>query len=396
MPDMKKLLILISITVVSVLVFTSCEGPMGPIGPEGQEGPDGPRGPKGVDATCNICHFSTQVKNVIHDYDNFSLHAYGTSYTQGTRADCAPCHSNKGFHYVVNEKKPATFVGNANQYVVDVSAYLRNPDPISCKTCHADYHTEDYKWSDLTTVAPVPMTMWGGAKTINFTGNAASSNLCAKCHQPRPITGSSGVINYNLLVSNPTAPYNQSSISYRTGIHYSSQAALYAGTGGIELGDWSARTNSWHITRVSCARCHMAETNSRYTEGHTFVATLKGCVVSCHSNDESALSTRMTTQQNELDKLISDLAKKINAIGKGNDILKKESDGKYHGYLDIYDASSNPTGYWRTSGTPAFPALTNAQFGAIINFQLVVRSSGAAYHNYPYVKKLLENSIAAI
>jgi signal transduction histidine kinase len=100
----------------------------------------------------------------------------------------------------------------------------------------------------------------------------------------------------------------------------------------------------------------------------------------------------MATQQSELDQLISDLADKINAVGGGNDIIKSD------GYFNIYDASANTTGYWRNpaNGTPVFPALTNAQVGAIINYQLVVRSSGAAYHNYPYVKKLLENTIAVI
>ena len=398
---MKKLLRLISLTTLSALVFTACEGPMGPTGNTGPDGPVGPNGPQGQDATCNICHLSTSVKTITSDYNNFSLHAFGTAYTQGTRQDCAPCHSNKGFNYVVDENKPANFVGNANQYVVDVSAFLRNPDPISCKTCHANYHTEDYKWGDLTTLAPVPMVMWGGTKTIEFTGNAASSNLCAKCHQPRPVTGTSGIINYDLLVSNPTSPYTQSTINYRFGIHYSSQAALYAGIGGIEFG--SGYTNTRHRTvggGVSCARCHMADTDGKYTEGHTFIATLKGCTVSCHSNDESALSARMTPLKAELEQLISDLADKLNAIGGGNNILKLESDGTYHGYLNIYDASSNSTGYWGAPGNPAFSTLTltNAQVGAIINFQLVVRDPGAksAAHNYPYVKTLLENSIAAL
>ena len=396
---MKKLLNLFSLATVSVLIFTSCEGPMGPTGPTGPDGPIGPDGPQGQDATCNICHLSTSVNTIFNDYDNFALHAFGTSYTQGSRADCAPCHSNKGFHFVVDENKPANFAGSANQYVVDVNAFLRTPDPISCKTCHADYHTDDYEWSDLTTLASVPMVMWGGTKTIEFTGNAASANLCAKCHQPRPVTGTTGIINYDLLVSNPKDPYTQSAINYRFGIHYSSQAALYAGVGGIEFG--SGYTNTRHRTvggGVSCARCHMAGTNGKYTEGHTFIATLKGCTVSCHGNDENALSTRIKPLKDEIEQLISDLATKINAIGGGNDILKKETDGTYHGYLNIFDSGSNPSGYWGAAGNPAFPTLTNAQLGAIINFQLVVRDPGAkaAVHNYPYVKTLLENSIAAI
>ena len=77
---------------------------------------------------------------------------------------------------------------------------------------------------------------------------------------------------------------------------------------------------------------------------------------------------------------------------------RRPEDGENHGYLDIYDSGSNPTGYWRNpaNGTPPLPALTNAQMGAIINFQLVVRDGSMGVHNYPYIKKLLENSIEAL
>lgn len=386
---MKNLLKLISFAAVSILILASCEGPMGKQGIAGPPGEVGPMGPVGEEV-CKSCHLSNAFNAIAADYDNFSVHAIGTAFAQGTRADCAPCHSNKGFVYAVN---------NETGFAVDNNAFLRNPDPITCKTCHADYHTEDYEWSDLTTLEPVPMVMWDGAKTIGFTGNAASSNLCAKCHQPRPVTGSSGIINYNLLVSNPTATYNQSTVNYRFGIHYSSQGALYAGKGGIEFGEGYTNTRHHSVGGgVSCARCHMADTDSRYTEGHTFIATLKGCTVSCHQTDENALKARMKPLADEIEQLISDLATKINAIGSGNNILKLESDGTYHGYLNIYDSGSNPTGYWGASGNPAFPALTNAQVGALINFQLIVRDHGAkaGAHNYPYVKKLLENTIAAI
>ena len=114
---MKKLLKLISLATISVLIFTACEGPMGPMGSRGEQGPRGERGERGIngkDATCNLCHFSSSVQAIVHDYDNFSLHAYGTAYVSaGARAECAPCHSNKGFHYVVNENKLANFIGNA-------------------------------------------------------------------------------------------------------------------------------------------------------------------------------------------------------------------------------------------------------------------------------------------
>jgi hypothetical protein len=37
--------------------------------------------------------------------------------------------------------------------------------------------------------------------------------------------------------------------------------------------------------------------------------------------------------------------------------------------------------------------LTNAQMGAIINFQMCLRDYSLGIHNYPYTKALLKNSI---
>jgi hypothetical protein len=88
----------------------------------------------------------------------------------------------------------------------------------------------------------------------------------------------------------------------------------------------------------------------------------------------------------------------------------------YDGYLNIYDPSSNPSGSvyngsmfqnpspstsW-TAGQTAYNltlpklVLTNAQFGAIINFQLCLREYSLGIHNAKYVRTLLTNSIAAI
>jgi hypothetical protein len=40
--------------------------------------------------------------------------------------------------------------------------------------------------------------------------------------------------------------------------------------------------------------------------------------------------------------------------------------------------------------------LTNAQFGAIINFQMCLREYSLGIHNYDYSKALLANSIAIL
>ena len=95
----------------------------------------------------------------------------------------------------------------------------------------------------------------------------------------------------------------------------------------------------------------------------------------------------------------------------GTDILHKETDpesnlwagittNNYDGYMDIYDASVNPDGYWRNPGVnnptnnakPKFPKLLNVQMGAIINFQFCLREYSLGIHNTKYVKALLTNS----
>ena len=397
---MKGSLKLFSLLVMTGMVMISCEGPMGPIGPQGAQGP---KGEPGTTVACTECHNPDVVEAKVVEYDH-SLHFSGEAFEEGTRSNCAPCHSDQGFRYVVTNNTPATFVpdpANAgkflNSYVVDApTASL--PGPIACFTCHSALHStysgDDF--SPLTTTAEVPMTMWGGAKSINFAKN--KGNLCAKCHQPRPVTASTGnVIDYSLLVSDPGTKYTLSSISYRTGIHYGAQGAIAAGVGGIQFGTGYA--NSGHTANLSCGNCHMAEPRA-LAGGHSFSAEglFTGCNVSgCHSS-LSATSPTYTNAVDDITELLSDLAAKINAVGAGHDILQKDpEDDQYHGYLDIYDAGSNPTGYWKnpSMGNVPFPPITNAQFGAILNYQLAFRDGSFGVHNYPYTKKLLENTLAA-
>jgi hypothetical protein len=396
---MKNLIRLLTLCTIAGFLFTACEGPAGPAGKDANE-------------SCKTCHNSTVVETKAIEYEH-AVHFSGTAFEEGNRSACAPCHSHQGFMYVVKNNTPATFVLNTatskyeNKYdITAANAVL--PGGISCFTCHSALHSTytDADFLPLTSVAAVPMTMYGGAKSINFAKTDA--NLCAKCHQPRPITKSAtssdgNIIDYAVLVSAPTATFTQMTPSYRTGIHYGAQGAMAAGIGGIEFG--TGYTQSAHVANASCKSCHMA-TPVGLAGGHSFNVydeynakdNFNGCnVTGCHTTMSSTNTTYTTTVSGMTTKLAA-LSTKINAIGAGHDILQKDPiDGKYHGYLDIYDASSNPTGYWKNPayGTPPFPALTNAQFGAILNYQLVFRGGGNGVHNYPYMSKLVDNSVAA-
>jgi hypothetical protein len=120
--------------------------------------------------------------------------------------------------------------------------------------------------------------------------------------------------------------------------------------------------------------------------------------------------------------LLDQLAAKLK-VG-GVDILNRNPDAesnlwvtkttnKYDGYLNIYDPINNPDGPTNNPTVFQNPSpsnswsqaqkdynltlpkvtLTNAQMGAIINFQLCLRDYSLGIHNYKYTKALLTNSI---
>jgi hypothetical protein len=164
--------------------------------------------------------------------------------------------------------------------------------------------------------------------------------------------------------------------------------------------------------------------------GHTFSAAGKfdGCnVTGCHSSPITSTSTTFwSTPRTEIKGLIASLAAKL-TVG-GVEIMNRNGDSasnlwygitanNYDGYLNVYDPITNPTGQtynassFRFVGTPpatwsaeqkaynaTLPILTlsNAQMGALINFQLCLRDYSLGIHNYAYTKALLTNTIAKL
>jgi hypothetical protein len=417
---------------------------MGPAGKDGLDGLDGLAG-KDANETCKDCHNSTTV-DLISVQFQLSKHRYGeAAFSEAGSTSCAPCHLQEAFKYVVKNNTPVAFtVANgvySNPYASSSSSAYGE---IGCSTCHSSLHTTyaGTDFSPLTTTAAVPMTFFGGAKTINLTQKGGMSNLCVRCHQPRPFTNSNtdkNVLNYAGLVSAPTAKFydaaqsnslNVLKPSYRTHTHYGTAGAVYAGMGGVEFG--TGYSNSWHTTGASCQDCHMAPITGK-AGGHTFVAkgNFTGCnVTGCHSATPitSSTTTKYWKQTRDAVKLkLDQLAAKL-TIG-GVDILNRNGDAEsnlwaglttnnYDGYLNIYDPVTNPEGqtynassfqYIGTPSTTTWTAeqiaynatlpkitLTNAQMGALINFQLCLRDYSLGIHNTTYTTTLLTNSIAAL
>jgi hypothetical protein len=443
---MKNLIRLLSLLTISGFILTSCEGPRGLTGADGQNGIDG------VDAneTCKECHNQSVVEPKLTEYQ-FSKHEYGeASFDEAGVTGCTPCHTSDAFRYVCKNNTPATFtLGTNGKYSNDYAATSdKTLGKFTCFTCHSSLHTS-YTGADfkpLTNTAAVSMTMWKGTKSIDLPQDGSSSNLCAKCHQPRPLTTSTStsngdVVDYAALATTPSAVYYDNAVgnaapnkvipSYRTHVHYGTQSAIYAGKGGVEFTGTVAYASSAHTTVASCTDCHSAPVSLR-AGGHTFRVrsdagaltsnsawNFNGCnATGCHTG-MSATSSLFTATRTEIKTLLNTLATKINAVGAGTPILHTETDGalnlwagittgNYDGYLNIYDPSTNPGGVWRNpapagswsqpqkdanTALPLFPSLKSGVLGSMINFQLCLREYSLGIHNTKYSRALLQNSI---
>jgi hypothetical protein len=442
---MRKALYLLIVPVATALLTVACEGPMGPAGANGQNGKDGTNG---VDAneTCKLCHNSSVVEEKATEYE-LSKHSYGeVAFEEAGNTGCTPCHTSAAFKYVCQNNVPSTFTLNSttgkysNDYATVSTAAFGD---ITCSTCHDNLHStyEATDFMPLTNTAPVAMTMWKGTKTINLTQDNSFSNLCVKCHQPRPLTTSTSlsdgnIIDYASLASNPTDIFYDNTVgnaapnklvpSYRMHVHYGTVGAVFAGVGGVEFTGSLAYENSAHTTVASCQECHMADVSGR-AGGHTFSAAgnFNGCnVAECHGSSpiSSSNATFWKNPRADIQNLLNTLATMLNSAGAGTDILHGDASpdnnlwagttaGNYDGYLNIYDPSSNPTGVWKNPGStssytteqkainnalPTFPSLMNVQVGAMINFQFCLREFSLGIHNYKYEKALLQNSIDAL
>jgi hypothetical protein len=446
----------LAIFAVALMSFGAACVKEGPPGKDGSNGAVGAAGKNGTDAneTCKMCHNPTKVDAIAFQFQ-LSKHEYGIAAEEEAGSNtCGPCHLQESFRDVVKRNVPATFTLNATtgKYVNDyMSTTSTAYGAIGCRACHSSIH-ETYNSTDLpklTTVAPVPMSMWGGKKTINITPHNGTSNLCIKCHQPRPFTFNNtrnpaytgNVLDYAALASKPNDIFfDYASLTtaqiipgYRTHTHYGTVGAMYAGMGGVEFAGPTGYANMKHKDVASCGDCHMSAMTGK-AGGHSFVAkgNFTGCnVTGCHATTpvNAANAKYWTNPRAEIKLLLEQLAAKLVVTDGGvtAQILNKNPDteanlwvgitaGKYDGYLNVYDPITNPLGVanngvvcQNASPSSSWDAtqkaynltlpkikLTNAQMGAIINFQMCLREYSLGIHNLDYSRALLKNSIAVL
>jgi hypothetical protein len=454
---LKNLFRLLLLALVIMCIAPSCVKE-GPAGKDGTNGTDGAPGTPGKDGTngvnggsdCKLCHNPTTVDLIATQFQ-LSKHEFGeAAFEEAGNTGCTPCHAQEAFKYVVKNNTPVTFTLNAttgkyvNNYATIPSAAYGD---LGCSTCHSAIHST-YGTADmvLTTVAAVPMTMWAGAKEINLTQDGGNSNLCVKCHQPRPQTNlqTGNVQDYVGIAANPTvlaydaandkATTNIVRPSYRMHVHYGAVGAVFAGKGGVEFAGADPYVSSVHTNTASCVACHMGADGGKSAMvgkagGHSFsaVGNFNTCsATGCHTTPITAkdpnywVDPRATVQQ-----LLMDLAAKLTVSGV--EIMNRNNTSanlwlgitknNYDGYLNVFDpinnpdfASMNPSGTFQNPAPSSswtaeqkalnatFPklSLTNAQYGACLNFQLCLRDYSLGIHNYKYTKALLKNTIAIL
>jgi len=317
------------------------------LGCEGKQGPAGPAGPAGADGTalCGTCHsVSTEVKAKIIQWQA-SGHATGGHFDRNSTS-CAICHTSEGFRERLVTGATTT------------AAVIQNPTPPNCRTCH-NIHT-NYDESDFNLSYTAPVTLLINGETVDF----GEGNLCAMCHQPRPVSPM------------PVLNGSDVTISSRFGGHHGTQAATLGGTGYFEIQGTEPYTNSSHTTMVTegCTTCHMADAVGDKSGGHTLkmayesegreVQNVAGCKA-CHSD---ITSFDVNGVQTDVEELLAELKAKLIKVG-------------------IYDESTDlaKPGTW-----------TALQAGAYLNYQMASEDRSEGVHNAKYIKAVLKNSIAAL
>jgi hypothetical protein len=340
-------LMLALVFIMATVASCTKEGPAGPPGKDGVDGEDGINGTDGT-ATCIQCHSDDQVNFAKTNQWAHSTHATGGNFERN-EGECAICHTSQGFlRYNVS----GTYDPDAD------GAMIPDPNPVNCYTCHqihSTYEVDDYAF---TVTAPAMLRNTDG-QTFDF----GFANLCATCHQgrtvdPWPVPGSGDIV----------------VTSSRYGVHHGPQANALSGMG---LEGFGAPSNHPHknITNA-CVTCHMAEPYGVQSGGHTMFMgyeyhgavelNINGCIA-CHSDEESLIANTEELQI-EVQTLLDELKVLLDAAG----ITAEGSDSSIPG---------------------TYPADVAA---ACLNYKALTEDRSLGIHNPTYIKKTLQNSIAAL
>jgi hypothetical protein len=295
-----------------------------------------------TDNACINCHSSRGLVMTRNVQRSTSLHSSSSTF-QGNAAECAICHSSEGFTERIAAGK------------FEISADIKNPSPIGCRTCHQIHKTFTSSDWALTTNTPVVLQLAGD------TFDWGKGNLCANCHQAWPID----------IPKAGGGDYEITSTSF--GPHHGPQAEMTAGVGGY--GDKYTGSNvHYEAIADGCVTCHMTDNSyGKESGGHTmsmsfgdtgssedYVAACIECHKDIETFDRDGVQTEVESRLEELRVLLV-----------------------AQGLID-------------EAGTGIVGTFTSEQAGALWNYRIVAEDKSFGVHNPGFTKFLLQTAIDAL
>ncbi len=286
MKELKQFLYVFMMIVATLLVGCTKEGPQGESGKDGIDGIDGENGADGT-AGCIQCHKEDNEIFLKASQFDHSTHYLGgkehVGYANYAGGSCSMCHSHQGFKAAV---EAGTNFGGIHT----------EANPMSCYTCHQihkNYDRTDYDFNysdavDLLLNETDPFTDLE-INIAEYGGEKFTSNLCAKCHQPR----SRGDDQPDPTKADTETITISAGAAAHWGPHYGTQGAIFSGMGGyIGISEPTKPQDEGHH---SCVACHVGFVSltgnyGDYVGGHAMNldhsdgSTETAACVKCHTD----------------------------------------------------------------------------------------------------------------
>jgi len=333
---------------VIMCIAPSCvkEGPQGLAGTNGTNGTNGQDGAAGT-VTCLACHAGTTMDQKKAEFA-MSEHAIGAVALAdaGGNASCARCHSSQGFI------EYATLGA--------VAGTITNPSPWECATCHGLHKTFEVGDYALRFNAAPVVSNQDATLSFDFKNN---SNLCVNCHQARTAE------------PNKAKPGATFAVTARIGPHHGPQANIVTGVGFAEIAGTVAYPKPGSSTHFvgACTGCHMS-TFTAGQGGHSLIPSLAACNT-CHNATEKNFDHNGVQTEIAADLVIL------------RDLLVAK------GILSATPSTTVPIVITYAPVVGTFPMV---QAQAAFNYFGLMDDKSIGVHNPPYVRALLQNSIAAV
>lgn len=266
-----------------------------------------------------------------------SLHSRANPHTIG-RDECISCHDGLAFTYKIEQ---------ADQLPTSTGQ--------DCFSCHAGYGRELKEAG----VLDIPTKE-------NY--NAGIGAVCSSCHHANNVPD----------INNPRRAYP----------HYSSQADVISGFGGIRASDDILFDNTYgHISLTnSCVDCHMP-VNKRGFQSHTFKMEPEFAELVCATCHQGATDFNFQAKADydgnqKVEGIQDEVLGLLNIL---EEAIIKELDG------GSFEASKGAINYYDQNGNP-ISSVSNEIYLASYNYLLIQNDGSKGVHNPLFAVQLLQYS----